>query len=66
MKFSFVGSKLLDSAGFEVSSSDSSSERSLAASRGGYSVSTRAGVPSFSARDVGVDSSGRQPNKSRR
>ena len=66
MKFSVVGSRLLDLAVFELSSSDSSSERLLVASRGGYSVLMRAGEPSLLARDVGVDSSGRQPNKSRR
>ena len=66
VKFKVVDSGLLDLAVSEVSSSDSSSERSLAASRGRYSVSIRAAWPSLSARDVGVDSSGRQPKRSRR
>ena len=66
VKIKFVGSRLLESVEFELSSSDSSSERSIAASRGGYSVLIRAGEPSLSARDVGVDSSGRQPKRSRR
>ena len=66
MKIKFVGSRLMESVEFELSSSDLSSERSLAASRNGYSTSMRAGEPSLSARNVGVDSSGRQPKRSRR
>ena len=66
MKFKIVGSRLLVVDVCDSSSSDLSSERSLAASRGGYSTSMSAGEPSLSARDVGVDSSGRQPKRLRR
>ena len=50
----------------ELLSADSSLERSLATSRGGFSTSMSAGEPSLSKRKVGVDSAGILPKSLRR